>query len=169
MSQQKRNPNASWPHASRNTNRYRLPLTTRVLSLVFRANGLAHDISVMESKLKDAQKKLRVKEAQAANSLKERDDAVDALGNTDFLSSCPVYVLYKGAVLGLKVKYHSLLRSFASWLAPLPPPPFPNQSHCQTKTVPVFSRTKIQVQGPAAGIGLQQVPTGRRDRAPGGV
>lgn len=44
-----------------------------------RADGLAHDVSVLEGKLKDAQKRLRAKENQAINALKERDDAVDQL------------------------------------------------------------------------------------------
>nr|XP_039268616.1 lamin-B1-like isoform X2 [Styela clava] len=44
-----------------------------------RADGLEHDNSVLEGKLKDASKRLRAKEAQTANALKERDDAVAQL------------------------------------------------------------------------------------------
>ncbi|XP_039268615.2 prelamin-A/C isoform X1 [Styela clava] len=44
-----------------------------------RADSLEHDNSVLEGKLKDASKRLRAKEAQTANALKERDDAVAQL------------------------------------------------------------------------------------------
>ncbi|XP_077976364.1 lamin-B2-like [Styela clava] len=43
------------------------------------ADGLEHDNSVLEGKLKDASKRLRAKEAQTGNALKERDDAVAQL------------------------------------------------------------------------------------------